>query len=92
MSPMMNPVWGNARTQQRLYAMARHISWLIGFRGETAPNAAERWRSDLDWLKVSYYRPNMRFSWPVGQSPKKPVGIPQGKDKLASTWPFPGSR
>ncbi len=57
-------VWGLPRTQQRLYAMARHISWLIGFRGESAPFAAERWRKDLTWLKETYYRVGMKFSWP----------------------------
>jgi hypothetical protein len=83
-------VWGNAGTQQRLYAMARHISWLIGFRGETAPNAAERWRNDLEWLKENYYRSGMKFGWPLSNAPRS-----QSKERkaspppISSTWPFP---
>lgn len=86
-------VWGNAETQQRLYAMARHISWLIGFRGETAPKAAERWRSDLAWLKENYYRSGMKFGWPLTGASRF-----QGKEgkvsptPISSTWPFPTHR
>jgi hypothetical protein len=86
-------VWGNARTQQRLYAMARHISWLIGFRGETAPNAAERWRSDLNWLKDSYYRSGMKFSWPrVGGSKSRSQVKSVAPATLSASWPFPVRR
>ena len=86
-------VWGNAKTQQRLYAMAKHISWLIGFRGENLPNAAERWRSDLAWLKENYYRSGMKFDWPITgasrfQSKEREVPpVP-----ISSTWPFPTTR
>lgn len=86
-------VWGNAETQQRLYAMARHISWLIGFRGETAPNAAERWRSDLAWLKENYYRSGMKFGWPMtGASRFQSKEREAPPAPLSSTWPFPTSK
>jgi hypothetical protein len=86
-------IWGNARTQQRLYAIARHISWLIGFRGETAPNAAERWRSDLSWLKDSYYRSGMKFSWPkIGGSKSRSLVKSVAPTALSASWPFPDRR
>lgn len=93
--------WGNARTQQRLYAMVRHINWLIGFRGEAAPNASDRWRKDLAWLKESFYRSGMKFPWPsVGTSTfrSSETKASQGATPVASTmpvsstWPFPPRR
>jgi hypothetical protein len=83
-------IWGKAKTQQRLYAMARHISWLIGFRGDVAPNAADRWRSDLSWLKESYYRSGMKFAWPlVAKSSTSRVNVRLIHAPISSTWPFP---
>lgn len=83
-------IWGKAKTQQRLYAMARHISWLIGFRGDVAPNAADRWRSDLAWLKESYYRSGMRFTWPlVAKSSASRSEVKPGPTPISSTWLFP---
>jgi hypothetical protein len=91
-------VWGNARTQQRLYAIARHIAWLIGFRGGAAPNAADRWRKDLAWLKDSFYLSGMKFPWPsVGalvtrsnetKSSKRLAPV-ASSIPISSTWPFP---
>lgn len=86
-------IWGNAETQQRLYAMAKHISWLIGFRGETAPKAAERWRSDLAWLKENYYRSGMKFGWPMTGASRSQSEVRKSPPVLiSSTWPFPTNR
>ena len=73
-------LWGKARTHQRLYAIAKHISWLRNLRKSSAPRAVEKWDSDLEWLKKSYYVSSMRFDWPGEgslssneKSSKKPV-------------------
>lgn len=59
--------WGRPRSVQRLYRIASHIRWLIGFQGK-GPNreqANEDWRGDLHWLKKTYYRSNLhKFRWP----------------------------
>ena len=90
--------WGRPQTQQRLYAMAKHISWLIGFRGGAAPNAAERWREDLAWLKNNYFQRDMKFNWPSAARISAKTASHRANDStvnraLSTTWPFAtGSR
>jgi hypothetical protein len=61
------PEWGRARTNVRLSKIASSIA---GFHnryrkryGAWTP-VAERWRSDLEWLKKTYYPNVKRFAWP----------------------------
>lgn len=56
--------WGAPRSAQRLYAMAHFINWLNKFQGNVKPAAAARWKSDLQWLKKSFYVSRMNFKWP----------------------------
>lgn len=60
--------WGRPRSVQRLFRVASHIRWLIGWQGKS-PNRAQAnqdWRSDLQWLKKTYYKPDLhRFRWPT---------------------------
>ncbi len=90
--------WGRPQTQQRLYAMAKHISWLIGFRGGAAPRAADRWREDLVWLKNNYFQHDMKFNWPSVAGSSVTTVSQRANDSTANrasstTWPFPtGSR
>lgn len=99
-------IWGSPESQQRLYAMARLLSKLVSFRSSSVPNAAERWRSDLAWLKDRYYRGNMRFDWPrprITSVQAASKGVTQDKamkggqvdsvlSQLANSWPFPSGR
>jgi hypothetical protein len=96
--------WGKANSAQRLYAIARLISWLIGFQGTTKPVAREKWKEDLIWLKSNFYQADkgMKFSWP--RASLTPENLKKIKEKPkpaatqtalnpASAWPFPnGSR
>lgn len=59
--------WGRPRSVQRLYRVASHIRWLIGWQGKSPyrAQANEDWRGDLQWLKKTYYKPNLhKFRWP----------------------------
>jgi hypothetical protein len=59
--------WGRPRSVQRLYRIASHIRWLIGWQGKShyREQANEDWRGDLQWLKKTYYKPNLhKFRWP----------------------------
>lgn len=99
-------IWGSPESQQRLYAMARLLSKLISFRSGSVPNAAERWRSDLAWLRDHYYRGNMQFDWPrprVTSAKTANKGTTQDKvmkvgpvdsvqSLLTNSWPFPSGR
>jgi len=82
--------WGQPNTAQRLYAMSSLITWLANFQGSTKPAAREKWVSDLNWLKESFYESKMKF-WPLRQSssdiasPKKPA---TSILNLAAKWPF----
>lgn len=58
-------LWGGPSTKQRIYCTAKHLAWLIGFQGRDKPEAAKKWREDLDWLKKTYYDPrSYSFYWP----------------------------
>jgi hypothetical protein len=91
--------WGVASSAQRLYSMATFIAWLCRFRGSNAPNAADRWSDDLEWLRTSFHRRSMKFAWPgtglpvrrpaaprSAQPEKKPAGRALSP---AAAWPFP---
>lgn len=59
--------WGRPRSVQRLFRIASHIRWLIGFQGKSPyrEQANEDWRGDLHWLKKTYYKSNLhKFRWP----------------------------
>lgn len=59
--------WGRPRSVQRLFRVASHIRWLIGWQGKSPyrEQANEDWRRDLIWLKKTYYKPNLhKFRWP----------------------------
>lgn len=59
--------WGRPRSVQRLFRVASHIKWLIGWQGKSPyrEQANEDWRVDLQWLKKTYYKPNLhKFRWP----------------------------
>lgn len=60
--------WGTAGSTQRLYRMALHIKHLIegpSGRDYRRPQAAADWLSDLEWLKVTYFKkPHRNFDWP----------------------------
>ena len=59
--------WGRPRSVQRLFRVASHIRWLIGWQGKSPyrEQANEDWRGDLLWLKKTYYKPNLhKFRWP----------------------------
>lgn len=61
--------WGGPSTKQRIYCTAKHLAWLIGFQGRDKPEAAKKWREDLDWLKKAYYGPRRySFYWPRAKS------------------------
>lgn len=58
--------WGEPGTRQRLARIAYHLSMLIRSRRNLPNHLAARnnWQKDLEWLK-KYYKPLMRFRWPV---------------------------
>jgi hypothetical protein len=59
--------WGRPRSVQRLFRIASHIRWLIGWQGKSPyrEQANDDWRSDLQWLKKTYYKSNLhKFRWP----------------------------
>jgi hypothetical protein len=59
--------WGKPRSVQRLFRMASHIRWLIGWQGKSPyrEQANQDWRGDLLWLKKTYYKSNLhKFRWP----------------------------
>lgn len=60
--------WGRPRSVQRLFRVALHISWLIGWQGKSPlrAQANEEWTADLHWLKKTFYKPSVhRFKWPT---------------------------
>jgi hypothetical protein len=56
--------WGSAKSPQRLYAISNFLYWLMNFQGSTKPLAAQKWKSDLEWLKATFYNKKMSFRWP----------------------------
>ena len=56
--------WGSAKSPQRLYAISNFLYWLMNFQGSTKPLAAQKWKSDLEWLKATFYNKKMAFRWP----------------------------
>jgi hypothetical protein len=59
--------WGRPRSVQRLFRIASHIQWLIGWQGKSPKRvqANEEWTDDLRWLKKTFYRPaTHKFKWP----------------------------
>jgi len=58
-------IWGLPSSKQRIYSTAKHLVWLIGFQGSDKPEAAKKWRDDLNWLKKTYYDSRRySFYWP----------------------------
>jgi hypothetical protein len=59
--------WGRPRSVQRLFRVASHIQWLIGWQGKSPKRvqANEEWTDDLRWLKKTFYKPaTHKFKWP----------------------------
>ena len=59
--------WGRPRSVQRLFRVASHIQWLIGWQGKSPKRvqANEEWTNDLRWLKKTFYKPTThKFKWP----------------------------
>ena len=59
--------WGRPRSVQRLFRVASHIQWLIGWQGKSPKRiqANEEWTNDLRWLKKTFYKPaTHKFKWP----------------------------
>lgn len=81
--------WGPARSSQRLSTMAEFLRWLISFQGIDKPEARERWKADLEWLRTRFYEPTMRFDWPIPDS-EKTSATPAARVSLdpAAVWPF----
>lgn len=67
--------WGSAKSSQRLYAISHFLAWLLNLQGSTKPAAAEKWNSDLSWLKVNFFNKQMKFRWPNQDSPVEPKRI-----------------
>lgn len=63
--------WGEPSSNQRLYAISKFLAWLVRFQGAEKAMAAFVWRSDLAWLKETYYTPAMDFVWPETDSAAK---------------------
>lgn len=59
--------WGPAFSARRLYALSHFLRWLINFQGSDKPEAREKWLADLAWLRQTYYKPTMRFTWPTSE-------------------------
>lgn len=60
--------WGRPRSVQRLFRVALHIKWLIGWQGKSPfrAQANEEWTEDLKWLKKTFYKPSShKFKWPA---------------------------
>jgi hypothetical protein len=60
--------WGRPRSVQRLFRVALHIKWLIGWQGKSPfrTQANEEWTEDLKWLKKTFYKPSAhKFKWPA---------------------------
>jgi hypothetical protein len=68
--------WGAAYSAQRLYAISRHLFWLVSFQGPEKPAAREKWVSDLTWLKQSFYKRSQGFKWPLVFD-QVPVALPK---------------
>jgi hypothetical protein len=59
--------WGKPNSTQRLLRLAAHLKWLIEWQGKSPQRAQanEEWRSDLQWLKKTHYKPTQhKFRWP----------------------------
>jgi hypothetical protein len=68
--------WGEPGTRRRLRRMSHALSWYIrGARGRQTElghdmsAAIEDWERDLDWLRITFYEPWMRFRWPKTKVP-----------------------
>ncbi len=96
--------WGPAYSALRLSAISHFINWLIGFQGPNRPDAKVKWVADLDWLRTQFYKPTMRFTWPVAPavpqlSARRPPANEVAKARTApaaqttllpqAAWPFP---
>ena len=58
--------WSEPKTRLRLRRLAWHIAMLVRAH-RTKHNfgtAVREWERDLAWLKLTYYKPLMRFIWP----------------------------
>lgn len=75
--------WGSAKSPQRLYAISNFLAWLMNFQGSTKPLAAEKWRSDLDWLKENFYIKKMAFRWP-NQHPS--IDTRAARKEITNPW------
>lgn len=60
--------WGLPNSSKRLKKMAEHLVYDISFHGKRLGHnslAVREWKSDLKWLKNTYYKKTKsRFSWP----------------------------
>lgn len=89
--------WGSAKSAQRLYGIASFLDWLCRYQGSNAPEAVDRWRGDLAWLKREFYRPTMQFQWPSPPEPRRSEPAvwrgspskPQTTLNPVAAWPFP---
>jgi hypothetical protein len=83
--------WGNPGSPQRLYAISAFISWLIGFQGNHKPNAADKWISDLQWLKDNFYNNRMKFSWPKKHNVSVTRNSGNGKARITKNMLMAGA-
>lgn len=92
--------WGPAKSAQRLYGMATFLAWLCRYQGTNAPQAVERWKDDLSWLRREFFRPIMQFEWPAPTEPRKrepgswntTPNTPKTTLNPAAAWPFPSGQ
>jgi hypothetical protein len=75
--------WGSAKSSQRLYAISKFLSWLLNFQGKSKPAAAEKWGSDLNWLKDNFYTKQKAFKWPSQYSS---VESKRARREIADPW------
>jgi hypothetical protein len=64
-------LWGRSESSERLHQIASSIAHYHNlYIGKYSANArsAVRWRSDLDWLKKTYFGAVKRFNWPTASS------------------------
>jgi len=61
--------WGAARSHQRLWRIAFHLSMLLNGpvgRDWRKPQTRSDWVDDLSWLRKTFYKPKRyRFAWPA---------------------------
>jgi len=81
-TPSQRQRWGAARSAKRLHAISHFLGWLLNLQGGKSPEAKQKWTSDLQWLRKSFYQKTMRFVWPVSSGIKSTELNPQ------AAWPF----